>query len=99
MPGIHEVPILTNSSILELTQVPEHLVVIGGSYIGLEFAQAFRRFGARVTVIEKGPRITAREDEDVSEALLRYWRTRASPSASTPNASISPGIRTGSRRA
>jgi pyruvate/2-oxoglutarate dehydrogenase complex dihydrolipoamide dehydrogenase (E3) component len=63
------VPLLTNSSILELTAVPEHLVVIGGSYIGLEFAQAFRRFGARVTVVEKGPRIASREDEDVSEAL------------------------------
>jgi pyruvate/2-oxoglutarate dehydrogenase complex dihydrolipoamide dehydrogenase (E3) component len=69
MPGIGEIAILTNSSILQLTEVPKHLVVIGGSYIGLEFAQAFRRFGARVTVIEKGPRITAREDEDVSETL------------------------------
>jgi len=69
MPRIDEIELLTNSSILELTEVPEHLVVIGGSYIGLEFAQAFRRFGARVTVIEKGPRITSREDEDVSEAL------------------------------
>jgi pyruvate/2-oxoglutarate dehydrogenase complex dihydrolipoamide dehydrogenase (E3) component len=69
MPGVHDVPLLTNSSILELTAVPRHLVVIGGSYIGLEFAQAFRRFGAQVTVVEKGPRIAAREDEDVSEAL------------------------------
>jgi pyruvate/2-oxoglutarate dehydrogenase complex dihydrolipoamide dehydrogenase (E3) component len=69
MPGIGEIDVLTNSSILELTAVPKHLVVIGGSYIGLEFAQAFRRFGAQVTVVEKGPRITSREDEDVSEAL------------------------------
>jgi len=69
MPGIDEIDVLTNSSILQLTEVPRHLVVIGGSYIGLEFAQAFRRFGAQVTVIEKGPRITAREDEDVSTTL------------------------------
>ena len=69
MPGARDVPLLTNSSILELTEVPRHLVVIGGSYIGLEFAQAFRRFGAEVTVIEKGPRITGREDEDVSAEL------------------------------
>jgi pyruvate/2-oxoglutarate dehydrogenase complex dihydrolipoamide dehydrogenase (E3) component len=69
MPGISEVPYLTNSSILALDRVPEHLVVVGGSYIGLEFAQMYRRFGADVTVVEKGPRLTAREDEDVSEAI------------------------------
>ena len=60
---------LTNTSILQLTEVPRHLIVIGGSYIGLEFAQAYRRFGAQVTVVEKGPRIVGREDEDVSAAL------------------------------
>ena len=69
MPGIGEVPYLTNSSILKLDQVPEHLVVVGGSYVGLEFAQAYRRFGAPVTVVEKAPRLIAREDDDVSEAI------------------------------
>ena len=54
---------------LELDRVPEHLVVVGGSYIGLEFAQMYRRFGAEVTVVEKAPRLIAREDEDVSEAI------------------------------
>jgi pyruvate/2-oxoglutarate dehydrogenase complex dihydrolipoamide dehydrogenase (E3) component len=61
---------LTNTSILALDTVPEHLVVVGGSYIGLEFAQIFRRFGSRVTVVERGPRLIAREDDDVSAGLL-----------------------------
>ncbi|MGO4404571.1 FAD-containing oxidoreductase [Bosea sp. RAF48] len=69
MPGIAEVDYLTNTSILRLDTVPKHLVVVGGSYIGLEFAQMYRRFGAQVTVVEKGPRLIAREDEDVSEAI------------------------------
>ena len=69
MPGIDRVPYLTNTSILELDVLPRHLVVIGGSYIGLEFAQMYRRFGSEVTVIEKGPRLIQREDEDVSAAI------------------------------
>ena len=69
IPGLDAVPYLTNTSILELDAVPEHLIVLGGSYIGLEFAQIFRRFGARVTVIEGAPRLVAREDEDVSDAI------------------------------
>lgn len=69
MPGIDEVPYLTNSDMVEMKTVPEHLVVIGGSYIGLEFAQMFARFGAEVTVIEKGPRLIGREDEDVSATI------------------------------
>jgi pyruvate/2-oxoglutarate dehydrogenase complex dihydrolipoamide dehydrogenase (E3) component len=68
-PGIGEIAYLTNTGILQLQDVPEHLVVVGGSYVGLEFAQMFRRFGAQVTVVEKGPRIVAREDEDVSSAI------------------------------
>jgi pyruvate/2-oxoglutarate dehydrogenase complex dihydrolipoamide dehydrogenase (E3) component len=68
-PGIADVPYLTNSSLLGLDRVPEHLIVIGGSYVGLEFAQIHRRFGARVTVIEKGPLLVGREDEDVSSAV------------------------------
>jgi pyruvate/2-oxoglutarate dehydrogenase complex dihydrolipoamide dehydrogenase (E3) component len=69
LPGIDDVPYLTNSSMMEVDFLPGHLVVIGGSYIGLEFAQMYRRFGARVTVVEKGPRLIAREDEDVSAGL------------------------------
>jgi pyruvate/2-oxoglutarate dehydrogenase complex dihydrolipoamide dehydrogenase (E3) component len=69
MPGVGTVSYLTNTSILQLDAVPQHLVVVGGSYIGLEFAQMYRRFGAQVTVVEKGPRLVAREDEDVSEAI------------------------------
>ena len=69
LPGVREVPFLNNRSMLELEELPEHLVVVGGSYVGLEFAQMYRRFGARVTVVEKGPRLIAREDEEVSEAI------------------------------
>jgi pyruvate/2-oxoglutarate dehydrogenase complex dihydrolipoamide dehydrogenase (E3) component len=69
MPGVGTVDYLTNTSILQLDAVPQHLVVVGGSYIGLEFAQMYRRFGAQVTVVEKGPRLVAREDGDVSEAI------------------------------
>jgi pyruvate/2-oxoglutarate dehydrogenase complex dihydrolipoamide dehydrogenase (E3) component len=69
MPGIDIVPYLTNTSILELESIPKHLLVIGGSYIGLEFAQMYRRFGSQVTVIEKGARLIGREDSDVSAAV------------------------------
>jgi pyruvate/2-oxoglutarate dehydrogenase complex dihydrolipoamide dehydrogenase (E3) component len=70
MPGIGDVDVLTNSNIMDVDFLPEHLVVIGGSYIGLEFAQIYRRFGSRVTVIEMGERLTKREDEDVSAGIL-----------------------------
>ena len=69
IPGALEVPFLNNRSILELDRLPEHLVVVGGSYVGLEFAQMYRRFGAQVTVIEKSPRLIGREDEEISEAI------------------------------
>jgi pyruvate/2-oxoglutarate dehydrogenase complex dihydrolipoamide dehydrogenase (E3) component len=69
MPGLSDIDYMTNVGILELDTVPDHLVIIGGSYIALEFAQMYRRFGARVTVIEKGPRLTSREDEDVSATI------------------------------
>ncbi|HEY0163524.1 MAG TPA: FAD-containing oxidoreductase [Edaphobacter sp.] len=69
MPGVEEVPLLTNVSLLELEDLPRHLVIVGGSYIGVEFAQAFRRFGSEVTIIEMGPRLAQREDEDVSAAV------------------------------
>ncbi|WP_066897934.1 FAD-containing oxidoreductase [Mycolicibacterium houstonense] len=68
-PGLDGIDYLTNVGILDLDRLPEHLVIVGGSYIALEFAQMYRRFGARVTVIEKGPRLTSREDEDVSAAI------------------------------
>ena len=67
--GLGEVPFWTNSSIMDVDFVPPHLVIIGGSYIGLEFAQMYRRFGSAVTVIEMSPRLLAREDPDVSEAI------------------------------
>jgi pyruvate/2-oxoglutarate dehydrogenase complex dihydrolipoamide dehydrogenase (E3) component len=69
MPGIHDVPFLTNSSMMDIDFLPEHFVVVGGSYVGLEFAQMYRRFGSEVTVVEMGPRLIGREDEDVSQAV------------------------------
>jgi len=65
-PGLADVPILTNTSMMDLDVLPEHLIVVGGSYIGLEFAQMYRRFGSRVTVVEYADRIIAREDEEIS---------------------------------
>lgn len=69
LPGIREVEYLTNSTMMEVDFLPEHLIVVGGSYIGLEFAQMYRRFGSRVTVVEMGPRLVGREDEDVSDEV------------------------------
>jgi pyruvate/2-oxoglutarate dehydrogenase complex dihydrolipoamide dehydrogenase (E3) component len=69
MPGIREVSFLDNSSMMGVDFLPEHLVVVGGSYIGLEFGQMFRRFGSKVTIVEMGPRLIGREDEDVSEGV------------------------------
>jgi pyruvate/2-oxoglutarate dehydrogenase complex dihydrolipoamide dehydrogenase (E3) component len=69
LPGIDTVPTLDNVSIMELSQVPEHLVIVGGSYIGLEFAQMMRRFGAEVTVVERAAQLLPREDEDVSTGV------------------------------
>ena len=68
-PGVDHVRALTNATLLELQAVPRHLAIVGGSYIGVEFAQIFRRLGADVTVIEKAPRLVAREDPDVSDAI------------------------------
>ncbi|MCZ6751927.1 MAG: FAD-containing oxidoreductase [Acidobacteria bacterium] len=69
MPGIGGVNYLTNSSMMEVDFLPKHLVIIGGSYIGLEFGQMYRRFGSEVTIVEKGSRLIQRDDEDVSEAV------------------------------
>lgn len=70
MPGLDEVAYLTNSSMMDVDFVPPHLVIVGGSYVGLEFAQMYRRFGSEVTVVEMAPRLVPREDEDVSAAIL-----------------------------
>jgi pyruvate/2-oxoglutarate dehydrogenase complex dihydrolipoamide dehydrogenase (E3) component len=70
IPGLDEVPYLTNTSVLDLDFVPPHLIVLGGSAVGLEFAQMYRRFGSEVTVIETASRLLPREDEDVSAAVL-----------------------------
>jgi pyruvate/2-oxoglutarate dehydrogenase complex dihydrolipoamide dehydrogenase (E3) component len=69
MPGLDQVDFLTNSTMMDVDFLPEHLIIIGGSYIGLEFAQMYRRFGSNVTVVEKGPRLIGREDEDVCAAV------------------------------
>ena len=69
MPGIHDVPFLTNSSMMDVDFLPQHLLIVGGSYIGLEFGQMYRRFGSEVTIVEMGPRLIGREDEDVSHAV------------------------------
>ena len=69
MPGLDQVAYLTNSSMMNVDFLPRHLIVVGGSYIGLEFGQMFRRFGSQVTILEMGPRLVQREDEDVSAAI------------------------------
>ena len=69
MPGLDQVPYFTNSTMMGVDFLPEHLIIIGGSYIGLEFGQMYRRFGSNVTIVEKGPRLIAREDEDISKAI------------------------------
>ena len=101
LPGIDTVPTLDNVSVMELDAVPEHLVIVGGSYIGLEFAQLMRRLGAAVTVVERSARLLPREDQDVSDGIraileaegVRFepapnawsWRARASASSSVPH--------------
>ncbi len=72
--GLDQVPYLTNSSMMDVDFLPPHLIVLGGSYIGLEFAQAYRRFGSKVTVIELAPHLIAREDEDVSRAIAEILK-------------------------
>src|ERR1700761_2343302 len=69
--GLNNVDYLTSTTILDLDYVPEHLLIVGGNYIGLEFGQMFRRFGSKVTIIERSDRIVSREDEDVSEELTK----------------------------
>src|SRR6202020_723465 len=71
IPGLEAARPLTHIEALELDHLPAHLVVLGGGYVGLELAQAYRRFGSRVTIIEQGPRIIAREDPDVADQVKR----------------------------
>lgn len=71
IPGIESVPFMNNSSMMDVDFLPEHLVILGGSYISLEFAQMYRRFGSEVTVIERGPRILSKDDEDVSDEVRK----------------------------
>jgi pyruvate/2-oxoglutarate dehydrogenase complex dihydrolipoamide dehydrogenase (E3) component len=75
--GLSGVPFLNSTSIMELEQVPEHLIVLGGGYIGLEFGQMFRRFGSRVTIVQSGGQLLGREDADVAEAVLGIMREDA----------------------
>jgi pyruvate/2-oxoglutarate dehydrogenase complex dihydrolipoamide dehydrogenase (E3) component len=70
--GLDRVEYLTNSSMMDVDFLPRHLLVLGGSYVGLEFGQMYRRFGSEVTVVEIGPRLTPREDEDVSDAIADF---------------------------
>jgi pyruvate/2-oxoglutarate dehydrogenase complex dihydrolipoamide dehydrogenase (E3) component len=70
--GLDQVSVLTNQSMMTLKELPSHLIVVGGSYIGLEFAQMMRRFGSKVTVVEMGPRLVGREDEDVSAEIQAF---------------------------
>ena len=74
IPGLDQVPYLTNSSMMDIDFLPSHLVILGGSYVGLEFAQVYRRFGSKVTVIEFGQRLISREDEDVSQAVAGFLK-------------------------
>jgi pyruvate/2-oxoglutarate dehydrogenase complex dihydrolipoamide dehydrogenase (E3) component len=69
LPGLDAVPYWTNSSMMEIDSVPEHLLIVGGSYIGLEFAHMYRRFGSKVTVVERAPKLLAREDDDVAAEI------------------------------
>src|SRR6516164_8720065 len=69
IPGLADARPMSNIELLELDRLPAHLFVLGGGYVGLEFAQAYRRFGSRVTVVEHGPRLAGREDADVAEAI------------------------------
>jgi len=72
--GIGEVPVLDSTSIMELDDLPEHLLVLGGGYIGLEFGQMFRRFGSRVTIVQRGNQLLGREDQDVADEIVKILR-------------------------
>lgn len=101
--GLRDVPYLTNRSIMDLNEIPDHLIILGGSYIGLEFGQMFRRFGSRVSVIEHNERIIHREDPEVSEALhqklmsegLDFFLGKAAKAISSTNGDITLSLSSG----
>ncbi len=72
--GLDDLPYLTSTSVMELTEVPDHLIVLGGGYVGVEFAQAYRRFGSRVTIVQRGAQLLGREDPDVADAVAELLR-------------------------
>lgn len=93
--GIGDVPYMTNVDIVMLDRVPKHLVVVGGSYIGLEFAQMYRRFGAEVTVVEKGPRLVGCEDKEIASSQ-KFLKTRhGKPARLTVAQTFSASARSG----
>jgi len=74
LPGLSELPFLDSTSVMELDAIPEHLIVLGGGYIGLEFGQLFRRLGAQVSIVQRGPRLLSREDGDIADAVADILR-------------------------
>jgi pyruvate/2-oxoglutarate dehydrogenase complex dihydrolipoamide dehydrogenase (E3) component len=72
--GVEEIEVLNSTTIMELDTVPEHLLILGGGYVGLEFGQMFRRFGSKVTIVQRGPQLLAREDPDIAEAVATILR-------------------------
>ncbi|HEU0169484.1 MAG TPA: mercuric reductase [Chloroflexota bacterium] len=94
MTGLDSVPTLDSTSIMELNAVPEHLIVLGGGYIGIEFGQMFRRFGSRVTIVHRGPRLLSREDADVADGLAQILKEDGiNLELNARVARIAPGIR------
>jgi pyruvate/2-oxoglutarate dehydrogenase complex dihydrolipoamide dehydrogenase (E3) component len=101
--GLDSVPTLNSTTVMELDEVPDHLLVLGGGYVGLEFAQMFRRFGSEVTIVQRGPQLLSREDTDVAEAVADVLRqdgvevllhTQAERAAQTENGGIRLSVRT-----
>jgi pyruvate/2-oxoglutarate dehydrogenase complex dihydrolipoamide dehydrogenase (E3) component len=94
IPGLESIPSLDSTSIMELDTLPEHLIVLGGGYVGLEFGQMFRRFGSQVSVVQRGPRLLSREDGDVAEAVADILREDGiSVYLETGVVRVEPGVR------
>lgn len=85
LPGTDEINVLDSTSIMELDEVPSHLIVIGGGYVGVEFAQMFKRFGANVTIVQRTSQLLGHEDIDVADRVKIFWLRMASRSSSTRN--------------
>jgi pyruvate/2-oxoglutarate dehydrogenase complex dihydrolipoamide dehydrogenase (E3) component len=97
IPGLDRIPSLDSSSIMELTELPKHLIVLGGGYIGLEFCQMFRRFGARVTVVNRDPRLILREDPDVSAEVEKILKEDGIEMLNSTQVTLLEKIRAGVR--